>query len=132
METIGDAWMGVTNLENDQEYTHVKLIAEMAVDMVLEAKKVLIDEDDPNRGYVNIRVGFHSGVSQVDIGSQMWRRIFLMSMSSLLHHRLLSPMSLDPSINVIVCLVTQVCHFHPLINVPSGVSPHVFFFCRDT
>ena len=54
--------MGVTNLEGDQDYTHVKLIAEMAVDMVLEAKKVLIDTDDPSRGCVNIRVGFHSGV----------------------------------------------------------------------
>ena len=65
VETIGDAWMGVTNLENDQEYTHVKLIAEMAVDMVLAAKKVLVDVDDPSKGFVNIRVGFHSGVSKV-------------------------------------------------------------------
>lgn len=54
--------MGVTNLENDQEYTHVKLVAEMAVDMVLAAKKVLVDVDDPSRGYISIRVGFHSGV----------------------------------------------------------------------
>lgn len=42
----------------------MKLIAEMAVDMVNEAKKVIIDKEDPTKGYVNIRVGFHSGVSQ--------------------------------------------------------------------
>lgn len=43
---------------------------EYAVDMVNEANTVLIDTTSPSRGYVNIRVGFHSGsvVSNV-IGS---------------------------------------------------------------
>lgn len=70
VETIGDAYMGVTNLDNDQMDTHVKHAAEFAIDMVIEANKILIDEDDPSKGYVNIRVGFHSGavVSNV-IGS---------------------------------------------------------------
>jgi len=70
VETIGDAWMGVTNLENDQDDTHVKQIAEFAIDAVQAASKIMIDEDDPKKGYVRIRVGFHSGsvVSNV-IGS---------------------------------------------------------------
>ena len=62
--------MGVTNLENNMDHNHVKNIAEFAVDMIKEANKIIIDEEDPEKGYVNIRVGFHSGpvVSNV-IGS---------------------------------------------------------------
>ncbi|CAJ1970011.1 unnamed protein product [Cylindrotheca closterium] len=70
VETIGDAWVGVTNLEHDENATHVKQIAEFAVEAVAAASNVLIDEDDPSSGYLHIRVGFHSGpvVSNV-IGS---------------------------------------------------------------
>eukprot|EP00980_Cylindrotheca_fusiformis_P024899 scaffold12685_cov118-Cylindrotheca_fusiformis.AAC.2 len=50
--------------------SHVKRIAQFAVDAVEAASKVLIDEDDPRAGFVHIRAGFHSGevVSNV-IGS---------------------------------------------------------------
>lgn len=77
METIGDAYMGVTNLEHDQNDNHVKNIAEFAVDMVNEATKILIDKDKPDMGTLNIRVGFHSGpvVSNV-IGSTNKRQVF--------------------------------------------------------
>jgi class 3 adenylate cyclase len=70
VETIGDAYMGVTNLENNMDHTHARNIAEFAVDMINEANKILIDEEEPSKGYINIRVGFHSGpvVSNV-IGS---------------------------------------------------------------
>ncbi|CAJ1957993.1 unnamed protein product [Cylindrotheca closterium] len=70
VETIGDAWMGVTNLEGNQATSHAKRVAEFAIDAVKAAGKVLIDEDDPSAGYIHIRVGFHSGpvVSNV-IGS---------------------------------------------------------------
>jgi class 3 adenylate cyclase len=70
VETIGDAYMGVTNLENNMEHTHTRNIAEFAVDMINEANKILIDEETPSKGYIDIRVGFHSGpvVSNV-IGS---------------------------------------------------------------
>ncbi|CAJ1957895.1 unnamed protein product [Cylindrotheca closterium] len=70
VETIGDAWMGVTNLEGNQEGSHAKRIAEFAIDAVQAAGNVLIDEDEPSAGYIHIRVGFHSGpvVSNV-IGS---------------------------------------------------------------
>jgi len=70
VETIGDAWMGVTNLEGNQEGSHAKRIAEFAMEAVEAAGNVMIDKDDPSAGYVHIRVGFHSGpvVSNV-IGS---------------------------------------------------------------
>eukprot|EP00980_Cylindrotheca_fusiformis_P023390 scaffold10429_cov126-Cylindrotheca_fusiformis.AAC.21 len=70
VETIGDAWMGVTNLEGNQNDTHAKRVAEFAIDAVEAASRVLIDEDDPRAGCLHIRVGFHSGsvVSNV-IGS---------------------------------------------------------------
>ncbi|CAJ1945944.1 unnamed protein product [Cylindrotheca closterium] len=70
VETIGDAWVGVTNLEENQNSTHAKRIAEFAIDAVAAANNVLIDVDDPSAGCIHIRVGFHSGpvVSNV-IGS---------------------------------------------------------------
>jgi class 3 adenylate cyclase len=99
VETIGDAWVGVTNrtcflktidstlsvfihfltithtfslfsVEGNQNDTHVKRIAEFAVEVAAAAGNILIDEDDPSAGRVHIRVGFHSGqvVSNV-IGS---------------------------------------------------------------
>jgi class 3 adenylate cyclase len=61
VETIGDAWMGVTNCVADQSTDHAKRIALFALDAVQAASETLIDEDDPDRGYLAIRVGFHSG-----------------------------------------------------------------------
>lgn len=70
VETIGDAYMGVTNLNNKQEHNHVKCAAEFAIDMIREASQILIDLDHPEKGYINIRVGFHSGpVASNVIGS---------------------------------------------------------------
>lgn len=70
VETIGDAYMAVTNLTKAQP-DHVKRIAEFAVDAVRVANQTLIDKDNPKKGFVNIRVGFHSGpvVSNV-VGSR--------------------------------------------------------------
>lgn len=61
VETIGDAWMGVTNLDHDEVETHARHIAEFAQDAILAARNIAIDEDDLSRGYLNIRVGLHSG-----------------------------------------------------------------------
>lgn len=60
VETIGDAYMAVTNLVKDQP-DHAKRVAEFSVDALEAANQTLIDEDDPEQGVVNIRVGFHSG-----------------------------------------------------------------------
>ena len=57
VETIGDAYLGVTNLENDQEHDHVKNAALFAIEMVNEASKILIDEEQPQLGRINVRVG---------------------------------------------------------------------------
>lgn len=61
VETIGDAWMGVTNCVKDQSDDHTKRIAEFALSAIEATNKILIDVDDPDRGCVRIRVGFHSG-----------------------------------------------------------------------
>mmetsp|Transcript_34524 Transcript_34524/g.38677 ORF Transcript_34524/g.38677 Transcript_34524/m.38677 type:complete len:795 (-) Transcript_34524:64-2448(-) len=60
VETIGDAYMAVTNLTKKQP-DHCKRITEFAIDAIRVANQTLIDEKNPNIGFVNIRVGFHSG-----------------------------------------------------------------------
>ena len=56
--------MAVTNLVKDQEEDHVLRIARFAAGAIAAANETLIDIEDPSKGYVNIRVGFHSGVSR--------------------------------------------------------------------
>jgi len=53
--------MGVTNLDGSEFDTHVKQIADYSVEAIEAANKVLIDEEHPEKGTVQIRVGFHSG-----------------------------------------------------------------------
>jgi len=60
VETIGDAYMAVTNLVNDQP-DHAKRIADFSIEVLKAAGETPIDLDDLERGCVNIRVGFHSG-----------------------------------------------------------------------
>lgn len=67
VETIGDAYMAVTNLVKDQPDDHAKRIAEFAVDAISAANETYIDVDFPDKGFVNIRVGFHSGPVVADV-----------------------------------------------------------------
>jgi len=60
VETIGDAYMAATNLVKDQ-VEHTSQIAQFSIDALKAAKTTLIDLDNPEMGFVNIRVGFHSG-----------------------------------------------------------------------
>jgi hypothetical protein len=62
--------LSLFSVEGNQNDTHVKRISEFAVEAVLAAGNILIDEDDPGAGRLHIRVGFHTGqvVSNV-IGS---------------------------------------------------------------
>jgi len=60
VETIGDAYLAATNLVKDQP-DHARIIAEFAIDAMEAAQDTLIDEHNPSLGYLNIRVGFHSG-----------------------------------------------------------------------
>jgi len=61
VETIGDAYMAVTNLVADQGEDHASRIARFSLEAVAAANSVLIDEENPGMGHINIRVGFHSG-----------------------------------------------------------------------
>merc|ERR1711963_856118 len=61
VETIGDAYMAVTNLVKDQELDHAKLIALFSMRAIAAASRTLIDPEEPQMGYVSLRVGFHSG-----------------------------------------------------------------------
>ena len=67
VETIGDAYMAVTNLVKDQEQDHAKRIAEFAIDAIKAANATYIDLESPEKGFVNIRVGFHSGSVVADV-----------------------------------------------------------------
>ena len=67
VETIGDAYMAVTNLVTKQSHDHAKRIAEFAIRAVTAANETLIDEEDPAKGHVNVRVGFHSGPVVADV-----------------------------------------------------------------
>lgn len=61
VETIGDSWMGVTNLSGSQPDDHAARIARFSFDTMSAAGNILVDEDSPNLGSVVIRIGFHSG-----------------------------------------------------------------------
>ena len=67
VETIGDAWMGATNLVKDQSSDHAKRIAQFAHDAIEAANSTLIDQDDPSKGFVDIRAGFHCGSVVADV-----------------------------------------------------------------
>uniref|UniRef100_A0A6U4U0M3 guanylate cyclase n=2 Tax=Hemiselmis andersenii TaxID=464988 RepID=A0A6U4U0M3_HEMAN len=61
VETIGDAYMAVTNLVQDQNVDHAARIARFSLAALQAANQVLVDLDDPSKGHIKIRVGFHSG-----------------------------------------------------------------------
>ncbi|CAB9524509.1 activated protein kinase catalytic subunit alpha-1 [Seminavis robusta] len=61
VETVGECYMGVTNLGGKQEASHVKHVALFALAALEEVANILIDEDEPKVGHVHIHVGFHSG-----------------------------------------------------------------------
>ncbi len=61
VETIGDAYMAVTNLVREQQEDHTLRIAEFALQATETARKTPIDLEDPSLGNLEIRVGFHSG-----------------------------------------------------------------------
>lgn len=52
--------MAVTNLSSDQP-DHMKRLVHFAKNAIKAAKEILVDEDDPDKGHISIRVGIHSG-----------------------------------------------------------------------
>ena len=61
VETIGDAYMAVTNLVEDQPNDHALRIAHFAIHAIEAANRISIDPQRADMGTINIRVGFHSG-----------------------------------------------------------------------
>ncbi|KAL7518512.1 hypothetical protein ACHAWX_003330 [Stephanocyclus meneghinianus] len=83
IEVIGDAYLAVTNLVEDQKDDHVKRIAEFSIDAVKAASEVFFDEEDFSRGRVQIRVGFHSGPVIADIlGTRLPKYRYTLTMLS--------------------------------------------------
>ena len=68
--------MAVTNLIEKQE-DHVKRIAEFAIAAVAAANETLIDPDQPGRGSLNVRVGFHCGPCCANVVGNMNPRFCL-------------------------------------------------------
>lgn len=59
--SLASFFLAVSNLVKDQQEDHVARVARFAKDAVQAANQVPIDAEDLSRGYVQIRVGFHSG-----------------------------------------------------------------------
>jgi hypothetical protein len=59
--------MCCSNLVKDQPDDHCKRIAQFAIEATKGANDILIDLDDPSSGFLNIRVGFHSGSVVADV-----------------------------------------------------------------
>lgn len=59
--------MAATNLVKSQDSDHCKRVAQFALEAIQVANETLIDVDDPERGYINIRVGFHCGSVVADV-----------------------------------------------------------------
>lgn len=60
-ETIGDAYMAITNLVHKQDHDHVKRMVQFSQAAIKASANTPIDLQDASMGMVNIRVGFHSG-----------------------------------------------------------------------
>jgi hypothetical protein len=67
VETIGDAFMGATNLIRDQA-DHTVRMGRFALSAIEAAHATLIDEDDPSLGCINIRVGYKAVVIPTVLG----------------------------------------------------------------
>jgi len=70
VETIGDSYMAVANLIEPQP-DHTARIAAFALEAISAASTTMVDTEDPARGYVNIRVGVHSGPVVASVVGQL-------------------------------------------------------------
>ena len=87
----------VSNLVKDQSTDHAIRIAKFALDAIKAASETLIDLDDPSRGCVEIRVGFHVGPVVSNVGTFVDRQ---MSIISLFPDKIFCPCSreLEPKV----------------------------------
>ena len=60
LETIGDAWVGVTNLTQPQN-KHAIRIVQFSTGTLHAAESIAIHPHKPEMGCIKLRIGFHSG-----------------------------------------------------------------------
>lgn len=84
IDVIGDAYMCATNLVKDQPTDHVKKMAAFAADAISSASETLIDENDPELGYIQIRCGFRKllpfYVSGIELNLPIFQTLVLLSL----------------------------------------------------
>eukprot|EP00977_Amphora_coffeiformis_P026558 scaffold27769_cov176-Amphora_coffeaeformis.AAC.9 len=61
IETTGETWMGATNCATSQPHSHARIMADFALVAVEAAGRIWVDPDQPALGFLQVRVGFHSG-----------------------------------------------------------------------
>lgn len=59
--------MAVTNLVKDQHQDHVKRIVDFSVAAIAAANETCVDVEDVSKGFLSLRVGFHSGPVVADV-----------------------------------------------------------------
>ena len=77
VETIGDAYMCVSNLRWQQPDSHAALLAQFAFRAISIASRVPVSLERPDLGNVNIRVGLHSGPVVASVVGTLNRRYCL-------------------------------------------------------
>ena len=61
IDIIGDCYIAATNFTEEQSSDHAARLARWAVDAVEAAKTTLLDEENPSLGFVQLRIGMHTG-----------------------------------------------------------------------
>ena len=77
METIGDAYMAVSNLRWPQPDCHARLLAMFALRLVSIANSTPVSPERPELGTIHIRVGLHSGPVVASVVGTLNRRYCL-------------------------------------------------------
>mmetsp|Transcript_147817 Transcript_147817/g.411666 ORF Transcript_147817/g.411666 Transcript_147817/m.411666 type:complete len:389 (-) Transcript_147817:165-1331(-) len=77
VETIGDTYMGVTNLITDQSTDHAKRVAQFAEQVVRVANETPVDVDNALLGCIKVRAGFDCGPIVAGVAGTRNRRYCL-------------------------------------------------------
>ncbi|PNH11109.1 Atrial natriuretic peptide receptor 1 [Tetrabaena socialis] len=77
VETVGDAYLAVSNLRWPQPASHARLLAQFALSAVRAANQLLVLPDRPDLGHVHVRVGLHCGPVVASVVGMVNRRYCL-------------------------------------------------------
>ena len=61
IDIVGDCYIAATNFTEEQSSDHAARLARWAIDAVEAAKTTLLDEENPSLGFVQLRIGMHTG-----------------------------------------------------------------------